>query len=387
MPCVAGEIERPMRTAARASPKLQPILRPAGSVDIPALLALERRVFAADRVSPQSFRRFVASPSAALIVAENGGALAGYALVLFRAGTFVARLYSLAVAHEFSGRGIGSVLLAAAERAAQGHDCLFMRLEVHARNQRAMRLYERSGYRPIGRLDDYYADGGTALRLEKWLASPASRLMKPPPYFHQTTDFTCGPACVMMAMAWAGLPVRAGAALEYRLWRDATTIFMASGLGGCGPFGLAVTLHRHGLRPEVHVSHPGPYFLDGVRSEDKRRVMRVVHSEFRREAGALGIPTTFAPLGERALREALDSGACAIVLVAGYHLSRGRTPHWVFVYGHADRCILLHDPEPARDEAGRPKTSEGWAVPSPLFARMSRTGADDLRAAIVIRKG
>ena len=28
-------------------------------------------------------------------------------------------------------------------------------------------------------------------------------LQAAPPYFHQTTEFTCGPACIMMALAWA----------------------------------------------------------------------------------------------------------------------------------------------------------------------------------------
>jgi hypothetical protein len=135
------------------------------------------------------------------------------------------------------------------------------------------------------------------------------------------------------------------------------------------------------------VSKPGPYFLGDVRSQDKRRVMRVAQGEFRREAEQLGIPLNLAPLSEETLRQELDAGACAIVLVSGYHLSRGRVPHWVFVYGHAERCILLHDPEAERDAAGEPRPSQGRAVPSALFARMSRTGADELRAAIVIRKG
>jgi ribosomal protein S18 acetylase RimI-like enzyme len=376
-----------MRMLARARRKTRPVLRPATRADVAALVEIERRAFARDRVSPRSFRDLIGKPSASVIVAERDGAVAGYALVLFRAGTFVARLYSIAVAPEHAGQGVGTALLAAAEAEALAHDCLFMRLEVHARNRDAARLYERAGYRTIGRIEDYYADGAAAARMEKWLASPANRLMKPPPYFHQTTDFTCGPACMMMALAWARLPVPAGAAFEYRLWREATTIFMASGIGGCGPFGLGVTLKRRGLAPEIHVSRPGPYFVDEVRSNEKRRVMRVAQGELRREAETLKIPVSLKALGERELCEALDSGACAIVLVTGYHLSRGRVPHWVFVYGHAERCILLHDPEAERDEAGRPKPSAGWAVPTALFARMSRTGADDLRATIVIRKG
>jgi Peptidase_C39 like family len=43
----------------------------------------------------------------------------------------------------------------------------------------------------------YYEDGGDALRFEKRLV-PNLRALAPP-YFHQTTEFTCGPACIMMA--------------------------------------------------------------------------------------------------------------------------------------------------------------------------------------------
>src|SRR5205085_7114405 len=115
-----------------------------------------------------------------------------------------------------------------------------------------------------------------------------------------------------MALGWADRKLRPNAALEFKLWREATTIFMSSGPGGCDPYGLAVTLRRHGLYPEIHVSHAGPYFLDTVGSEDKRRVMRLTQQEFRREAAELGIPTHLTPLAESALMKAFDGGAAAI---------------------------------------------------------------------------
>ena len=78
---------------------------------------------------------------------------------------------------------------------------------------------------------------------------------------HQSTEFTCGPACIMMALAWADRAFTPPPLLEFQLWREATTIYMTSGPGGCEVYGLAVTLKRHGLDPEIHVSRPGPYFL------------------------------------------------------------------------------------------------------------------------------
>ena len=66
--------------------------------DLAALLALESAVFTVDHLSRRSFRRFLASPNAGLIIAEESGTLAGYALVLYPARSTIARLYSIAVA-------------------------------------------------------------------------------------------------------------------------------------------------------------------------------------------------------------------------------------------------------------------------------------------------
>jgi ribosomal protein S18 acetylase RimI-like enzyme len=362
-------------------------VRPARAADLDALVTLESQAFRTDRISRASFRRLLAAPSAAVMVAELAGKLAGYALVLFRTGTSVARLYSIAVAPDAADRGIGATLLDAAEQAAIERGAARLRLEVHEANDPALALYRKSGYRQFGRHAHYYEDKGHALRFEKRLAPDLRRLREAPPYFHQTTEFTCGPACMMMALAWADPSFHPGPAYEFKLWREATTIFTTSGPGGCDPYGLAVTLKRHGLEPRIHVSQRGPYFLDTVGSDDKRRVMRLAQDEFRREAEALKIPIHLAPLDESALMEAFETGAVAIVLVSGYRMVRRNVPHWVFVFGHEGRHVLVHDPAAIRDEDGHATSAETYAVPASEFDRMTRFGRDDLRAAIVIRKG
>ncbi len=62
-------------------------IRKAANRDFDALMALEQRVFTTDRLSARSLRHFLHSPTAAMIVAEEGGELAGTAIVLFRSGT------------------------------------------------------------------------------------------------------------------------------------------------------------------------------------------------------------------------------------------------------------------------------------------------------------
>jgi len=362
-------------------------LRAAAIADLAALDALERKVFSTDRLSRRSLRRLIASRSAKVILAEHEGELAGTAVVLFRPRSAIARLYSIAVAPHKGGRGIGPMLLEAAEAAAIEHGCDAMRLEVHESNAAAISRYRKSGYHEFGRHAVYYEDGGDALRFQKRLSPVSAGLKAAPPYFHQTTEFTCGPACIMMALGWAHRAFKPGPALEFQLWRDATTIFMASGHGGCEVYGLAVTLKRRGLEPEIHASRSGPYFLDTVSSVEKRRVMEVTQAEFRREARTLAIPTHLAPATEQVFTQAFAAGKVAIVLVSGYQMAGRGQPHWVFAFGRDGRHILLHDPAANRDEHGKAIAPETYAVPWAAFERMSRLGRDRLSAAIVIRKG
>ena len=151
-------------------------LRNAGRADVPALVSLEAEVFASDRLSPRSFRRLVAAPSAACRVAEADGVLAGYHVLLFRRGSAVARLYSIAVAPGFRGRGLAAVLMRDAEEVARERGSRRLRLEVRADNAAAIRLYERLGYHAFKRVAGYYADGAHALRHERHLVEEEKNL-------------------------------------------------------------------------------------------------------------------------------------------------------------------------------------------------------------------
>jgi ribosomal protein S18 acetylase RimI-like enzyme len=362
-------------------------IRRAESGDIDALVKLEHRVFATDRLSRRSLQRFLRSPSAEVIVAVENAQLAGIVIVLFRSRSVVARLYSIAVAPHAGGRGVAPMLLDAAEAAARARGCRAMRLEVHHTNHAAISRYRKSGYREFGRHRAYYEDGGDALRFEKRLVADAAALRGAPPYFYQTTDFTCGPACIMMALAWADRRFKPAPTFELELWREATTIFSGSGPGGCEPYGMAVTLKRHGLRPEVYVSRAGTYFLETVKSAHKRRVMALTQAEFQREAKAVDIPTHLTPVNESVLMRAFDAGNVAIVLVSGYHMIPRGVPHWIFAFGRNGRHVLMHDPAALRDDQGMAAAAESYAVPWTAFERVIHLGRERLSAAIVIRKG
>jgi ribosomal protein S18 acetylase RimI-like enzyme len=141
--------------------------------DLDALNALEREIFkshlfSGHLLSRASFRRLLASPSAAFVIAE-ADELAGYVLVLYRAHSSAARMYSIGVARKFRRRGLARRLVVAAESDAVRRGRKRIRLEVRADDRGTVALYESSGYRRVGRAAGYYGGRVDALRLEKAL--------------------------------------------------------------------------------------------------------------------------------------------------------------------------------------------------------------------------
>jgi ribosomal protein S18 acetylase RimI-like enzyme len=262
---------------------------------------IESHSFETDRIARRSFRKLVEAPTAAITVAFlSDGRLVGYALLLFRAGTGMARLYSIAVLPEMRGSGVGAALVAECERVAFDRDRFLLRLEVREDNASAIHLYERMGYRRIGRYLDYYEDHANALRYEKRLRGDA--LSTSVRYYEQTTDFTCGPCCVMMALGHLRKDYAMSPVEEIKLWRQATTVFMMAGLGGCDPHGLAVSAARNGLAASIHVSREGSLFLESVRDPEKRRVMELAQEDFRHQTIAFDIPIHHRPLDVAAIQ-------------------------------------------------------------------------------------
>jgi ribosomal protein S18 acetylase RimI-like enzyme len=360
-------------------------LRPALPDDLDALVELEHRCFVYDRLSRRSFRHFLTTDTASCLVAEQGGPLLGYVLVLFHGRTALARLYSMAVAPEQQGQGLGRELLRAAEVAALDGGAALMRLEVNPGNAAAVALYRSVGYADIGIYHAYYEDDSDALRMEHALVPRVQPIAWRVPHYRQTLDFTCGAACLMMAMKALDKRLRLDRRLELRLWREATTIFMTSGHGGCGPHGLALAAWRRGFAVDLFVSDEGPPFLDTVRDPEKKAVVRLVHEDFLDEIRQTGIEVHRRQLSADELSERLAAGAIPLVLISQYRIYGDKEPHWIIVSGCDQRFIYAHDPYVASvhvtsmDRVGIP-------ILRREFELMAKYGRSKLRAAVVLSR-
>ena len=358
-------------------------IRPALEQDIDALFALEQASFRSDRLSRRRFRHWVRADNRVFLVAEQEHALLGYVLVLLRRGTRLARLYSIAVAPAGRGMGSGGALLSAAEEAACRSGRLYMRLEVAEQNQSAIRLYHALGYRTFGSYVNYYEDDSNALRMQKRIrARPHNLHTADVPWYGQRTEFTCGPAAAMMAMAGLQPDYQPTPSEELALWREATTIFMTSGHGGCHPIGLALALRRRGFPCEVYLNQPGPLFIDSVRSAEKKAVIEQVDADFRSQAESQGLRVIAEDFTQQQCQQWLEEGALVLLLISTYRLDGKKVPHWVTLTGMDDECFYLHDPDV--DDEDNPLDSQYLPIAREDISRMSIFGREKLRTAIVI---
>ncbi|MCC7204924.1 MAG: GNAT family N-acetyltransferase [Phycisphaeraceae bacterium] len=136
-------------------------LRTAAGADVPAVLAMMRQLYAMEDCpfdparAERALRGLLAEPvRGGIILAERDGGPIGYMVATFSYSLEMAGLILLVdelfVTAEHRGRGVGSSLLAEAERIAREKGVTTMILEVNRDNPDAARLYERAGY--TGRL-------------------------------------------------------------------------------------------------------------------------------------------------------------------------------------------------------------------------------------------
>lgn len=123
---------------------------------LPRVAALEKVCFPADPWSEQLFRDALDSPHTAILLAEGtDGAILGYAVlsVVLDEGN----LDNIAVAPNARRRGVADALLGALTGFGREHLAVLM-LEVRASNAPAIALYEKHGFRPVGRRKNYYTE-------------------------------------------------------------------------------------------------------------------------------------------------------------------------------------------------------------------------------------
>jgi [ribosomal protein S18]-alanine N-acetyltransferase len=137
--------------------------------DVPAVSALEQRLFPVDAWPLQMFLDELSQPETRrYLVAQGSDGIVGYAGLMCIEP--IADVQTIAVVPEYEGRGIGTTLLTTLIEEARRRRAADVLLEVRADNPRAQQLYVRFGFEQIHIRPRYYRDGVDALIMRLQLA-------------------------------------------------------------------------------------------------------------------------------------------------------------------------------------------------------------------------
>jgi hypothetical protein len=219
---------------------------------------------------------------------------------------------------------------------------------------------------------------GPAAGYVRWLGGGVG---SEPPYYGQTTHFTCGAVTALVARAHAGaLPREAlDRRAELTLWRQATN-FLA-----CEPVGLGVALRRAwpSSSVTVHLDTDRPVLLDHL-PEKEQEWRALLQRASRADAERDGVPVDPRHLSMAAIRDALGRGEHVLLLLSLAGMQGFDVPHWVLCHGAVPGAVVIEDPW--ADAA----TGDTWVdahllpVPDRSLDAMSLLAPDRFRGAVTL---
>ena len=133
----------------------QPYMRTMTTGDIPEIIEIEQRSF----ISPWTRGMFVqtlASPVSHSFVMIDGQRITGY-IILYQAGLEI-HIMNIAVHPDHRRQGIGGAMMAGILESARADSVELCFLEVRETNFPARALYEKLGFKNIGKRKGYYSE-------------------------------------------------------------------------------------------------------------------------------------------------------------------------------------------------------------------------------------
>jgi ribosomal protein S18 acetylase RimI-like enzyme len=161
--------EPPAIAAIGTEPKPATI-RPAVKNDLAATIGLEQACFRSDlSLKKRQLEYLQQRPTAVFLVAEQDGQVVGEGIALVRQHKrgVTGRIYSLAVEETHRGKHIGAKLLNGMVDQLSTRGVTKVYLEVEQTNAPAIALYERHGFKSIGKLPNYYGGNRDGVHMRR----------------------------------------------------------------------------------------------------------------------------------------------------------------------------------------------------------------------------
>jgi hypothetical protein len=186
------------------------------------------------------------------------------------------------------------------------------------------------------------------------------------PYYAQSSEFTCGPACVVMVMKHFEPRIAANRELEFEIWRQCNMI----GIRGSDPYGLSIPLLDAGYEVRLITQHKK---VVDSKLWTRTRLRRFPAEDIalslfgmnqnRQRALAKGLWVMYKKPVVRDLAKYIADRYVPISLVHMGVVHSLNIPHWVVVTEADEETIVFNDPYP-------PKGKRGISLPHAKFQKI-----------------
>jgi hypothetical protein len=172
------------------------------------------------------------------------------------------------------------------------------------------------------------------------------------PFYRQHYDFTCGPACLMMAMKYLECDQQLGKDREIDIWREGNLVAVC----GTSRYGLAYSAAACGFSARVTSNTGGIDFIDKFVPSLDDPAMKLLNEQFserRARCKKLKVRERRATITGKTLREALFSNHVPQIVTSSRFCGGEDCPHWVVVTGIDDKFVFFYSPSDGRPKKRR----------------------------------
>ena len=172
------------------------------------------------------------------------------------------------------------------------------------------------------------------------------------PYYAQSSEFSCGPACVQMIFKFFNPSLKLNRTLEFEVWRQCNMI----GVRGADPFGMSVPLLDAGY--EVHLLTQRRSVSDPDLWSSRMQELRLTPededlavfgiAENKKRALGRGLTVVYSQLTVERVAKSFYEGFIPIALVHMGVVHQLDIPHWVVVTDVGDNDVAFNDPYPPK---------------------------------------
>ncbi len=211
-----------------------------------------------------------------------------------------------------------------------------------------------------------------------------------PPYYAQTSTFTCGAVTALLASEIRGsggfgaTPNNRDQELEF--WRQ------ASNFPACEPVGLAVALRSSlddaaGSAPvEVFLDTEGPALLEAYPSGFDRSFREELQANSLSQALGSDIAVNRQRIAIDVLATRIRAGELALVLINTQLMYGFAVPHWVLAHSVEDGVVIIDDPTISSAWGETWVDAHELPIPIDELDRMIAWGDDGYRGVVFVRR-